>query len=289
MLKTKVTEILGIEYPIMQGGLQHLGMPELASAVSNAGGLGTINARIYPTIKEFREAIKKMKALTDKPFCVNVSLRSELTPGELTMEYFGVVMAEGVKVVETSGRNPAEYYPTLKEAGVKLIHKVPTVKLAKKSESIGADIVSVVGFECGGHPSMEEVTTFILGNKASRAVNIPVLIGGGIADGRGLIAALALGAQGVVMGTRFVATKECIIHENFKKWIVNAHERDTVLVQRSISNMLRAMNNAASRKVLEMEKNAPTLEELLPFISGLRGKKHIEGDLDGGIFQSDRR
>ena len=285
MLKTRATEILGIDYPIMQGGLQHLGTPELASAVSNAGGLGTINATIYPTIKEFREAIIKMKALTDKPFCVNVSMLPDATLGELTVEYFEVVAEEGVKVVETSGRNPVDYYPKLKEAGVKLIHKVPTAKLAKKAESIGADIVSVVGFECAGHPSMEEITTMILGNKSSRTVNIPVLIGGGIADGRGLAAALALGGEGIIMGTRFVATKECIIHDNFKKWIVNANERDTALVQRSINNMLRAMNNTASQKALELERKGATLEELLPIISGRKGKESLlGGDLEGGIF-----
>jgi len=203
----------------------------------------------------------------------------------MTSDYFNVVVEEGVKVVETAGRNPEEYVPLLKQNGIKLIHKVPSAKLAKKAEESGADIVTIVGLECAGHPGMDEVTTIILGNKVSRTVSIPVMLGGGIVDGRGLIAAFALGAEGIVMGTRFVATEECIIHPNFKQWIVDAKENETILVQRSIKNMIRAMKNETSLKVLDMEMQGSTLEELLPVISGKRGKMcQIEGNLDGGIF-----
>ncbi len=285
MFKTRVTELLNIQYPIMQGGLQHLGTPELASAVSNAGGLGTINALVYPTIPEFRAAIRQVKAMTDKPFCANVSMLPTLSPGEMTPEYFKVIVEEGVPVVETAGRNPKDFIPMLKAAGIKLIHKVPSVKLAKKVEDIGVDIVTIVGLECAGHPGMDDVTTMVLGNKTAKELKLPVLIGGGIADGAGFMAALALGGEGVVMGTRFVATEECIIHADFKKWIVGASENDTILIQRSIRNMVRAMKNKAAATCLEMEKNGAGLPELLAVISGKVGKKSmLEGDLDGGIF-----
>ena len=285
MFNTRITEILKIKYPIMQGGLQHLGTPELASAVCNAGGLGTINATICPTIPEFRDAIRKVKSLTKNPFCVNVSMLPTLSLGELTPEYFKVIVEEGVPVVETAGRNPEEFVPLLKQAGIILIHKVPSVKFAKKVEKIGVDIVTIVGLECGGHPGMDNITTMILGNKTAKALKIPVLIGGGIADGAGLVAALALGGEGIVMGSRFVATDECIIHPNFKEWMVNASENDTILIQRSIKNMLRSMKNHAALNCLEMEKRGVGLQELLGAISGNLGKKcQMEGDLENGIF-----
>jgi len=285
MLKTKVTELLGIKYPIMQGGLQHLGTPELASAVSNAGGLGTINATIYPTIEEFTAAIRKLKTLTDKPYCVNVSMLPTLSPGELTPEYFKVIVQEGVPVVETAGRDPKEFVPMLKAAGIKLIHKVAAVKYARKAEEAGADIVTIVGVECAGHPGMDDITTMVLGRKVAKTVGIPVLIGGGIADGAGLVAALALGADGVVMGTRFVASQECIIHPNYKNWIVESCENDTILIQRSIKNMIRAMKNDAAMQCLEMEQQGAGLNELLTVISGKKSKGcQLEGDLKGGVF-----
>ena len=269
----------------MQGGLQHLGTPELASAVSNAGGLGTINATIYPAIPEFRDAIRKMKLLTSNPFCVNVSMLPTMMPGELTPEYFKVIVEEGVAVVETAGRDPKEFVPMLKAAGIKLIHKVAAVKYAKKAEEAGADMVTIVGVECAGHPGMDDITTMVLGNKVAKTVKIPVFIGGGIADGKGLVAALALGGEGIVMGTRFVATQECIIHPNFKQWMVEASENDTILIQRSIKNMIRAMKNEAALKCLEMEQQGATLQELLTIISGKKSKACVmEGDLQGSIF-----
>lgn len=284
-MKTKITELLHIQYPIMQGGLQHLGTPELASAVSNAGGLGTINATIYPSMPEFRDAIRKMKSLTSKPFCANVSMLPTMMPGELTQEYFKVIVEEGVAVVETAGRDPKAFVPLLKAAGIKLIHKVAAVKYAKKAEEAGADMVTIVGVECAGHPGMDDITTMILGNKVAKTVKIPVLIGGGIADGKGLVAALALGGEGIVMGTRFVATQECIIHPNFKQWMVEASENDTILIQRSIKNMIRAMKNEAALRCLEMERQGATLQELLTVISGKKSKACVmAGDLQGSIF-----
>lgn len=286
-MKTRLTELLKIEYPIMQAGLQHLGTPELASAVSNAGGLGTINATIYPTIDEFRNAIRKVRSLTTKPFCVNISMLPKVSNGELTPEYFKTVVEEGVEIVETAGRSPEEYVPLLKSTGIKLIHKVPAVKFAKKAEDIGADVVTIVGLECGGHPGMDEISTMILGNKVAKTVSVPVFIGGGIADGYGMVAALALGGEGVIMGTRFVATEECIIHPNFKKWIVSASENDTILIQRSIKNMVRAAKNEAAINCMEMEKKGAGLNELLGIISGKRGREcQMQGDLEGGILSA---
>jgi nitronate monooxygenase len=269
----------------MQGGMQHLGTPELAAAVSNAGGLGTMNATIYPMIDEFRAAIRKAKSLTKNPFCVNVSMLPTLSPGEMTTEYFKVIVEEHVAVVETAGRDPQAFVPMLKAAGIKLIHKVAAVKYAKKAETAGADAVTIVGFECAGHPGMDDVTTMVLGNKVTKTVKIPVIIGGGIADGKGMVAALALGGDGIVMGTRFVATEECIIHPNFKKWIVDSCENDTILIQRSIKNMIRAMRNDAALKCLELENQGIGLPELLTTISGKKSKAcQIDGDLKDGIF-----
>lgn len=257
----------------------------MASAVSNAGGLGTINATIYPTIAEFTAAIRKLKSLTDKPYCVNVSMLPTLSPGELTTEYFKVIVQEEVPVVETAGRDPKEFVPMLKSAGIKLIHKVAAVKYAHKAEASGADIVTIVGVECAGHPGMDDITTMVLGRKVAKTVKTPVIIGGGIADGTGLVAALALGSDGVVMGTRFVASQECIIHPNYKNWIVDSCENDTILIQRSIKNMIRAMKNDAALKCLSMEQQGAGLNELLTVISGKKSKGcQMDGDLTGGIF-----
>ncbi len=285
MIKTRLTQLLGIEIPVMQGGLQWLARAELASAVSNAGGLGTINAMSFATPGELREEIKRLKDMTDKPFAVNVSMLPVMTVGEMYDKYFDVIVEEGVKIVETAGRNPEPYVPRLKEAGVKIIHKVPAVRYAKKAESVGVDAVTIVGFECGGHPGMDDVTSLILAQKARKVLNIPFFIGGGFADGRGLIAALALGADGIVMGTRFVATKECPVHENFKKWMLEAQETDTMIVERSIKNPARVRKNKAAFEVLAMEEKGATLEELMPLIAGKVGlQAYLSGDLDIGVI-----
>lgn len=285
MFKTRITEMFGIKYPIIQGGLQWLATADLASAVSNAGGLGIINALSFATPEEFRQEIRRMRDLTDKPFGANVSMLPVLGNEDLYKMYFDVIIEEGVKIVETSGRNPEFIIPELKSAGVKILHKVPAVRFAKKAESVGVDAVTIVGFECGGHPGMDDVTSLILIPKAARTLKIPVVAGGGFADGRGLVAALALGAEAVLMGTRFMATKECPVHENFKHWMATAQETDTMTILRSIRNTERVRRNRDAETVLELESKGATLEELLPIISGKVGREaYLSGDLDKGVI-----
>jgi nitronate monooxygenase len=265
--------------------MQWLSRAELASAVSNAGGLGIITAASHPGKEELVEEIRRVRTLTNKPFGVNISMLPELTIGEKTKQYFEAVIQEKVPVLETSGRSPEEYVPQLKKVGIKLIHKVPAVRFARKAESIGADAVTVVGFECGGHPGMDDVTTMVLTPRATDNVSIPVIAGGGIADARGLVAALALGAEAVVMGTRFIATTECLAHTNFKKWMVEALETDTTIIQRSIRNAARVMKNSAAQKVQEMENLGASLDELLTIINGQRGLSNLlSGDTQDGTL-----
>lgn len=284
-MKTRVTELLGIKYPIIQGGMQWLSRAELAAAVSNAGGLGIITAATHPGKQELVEEIRRTRALTDKPFGVNISMLPDVGPGDKTPMYFEAVIEEKVPVVETSGRSPEQFVPHLKKSGIKILHKVPAVRFAKKAGQIGADAVTIVGFECGGHPGMDDVTTLVLAPKAADSVSIPVIAGGGVADARGLVAALALGAEGVVMGTRFVATTECLAHRNIKDWIVKARETDTLMIQRSIRNAARVMRNAAAERVLEMEARGATLEELLTVIGGKVGRQALHsGDIQAGTF-----
>lgn len=287
MIKTKMTELLGIRYPIMQGGMQHLGVPELAAAVSEAGGLGTINVTIFPEPENLRAAIQKTKSLTNKPFAVNLSLIPSLRPGKDLFRQVDVMLEEGVTAIETAGASPKELAEVLSanKGRIKWIHKAACVKHAKKAESLGADLVTIAGFEVAGHPYKDEVGTVVLSNLTSRELHVPVLAAGGIADGRGLVAALALGCEGVVMGTRFVASKECWIHENFKKWMVDACEADTTICQRTINNMVRVCNNQAAQKCLEMEAQGATLEQLMSVISGKVSKTAYEtGNVDGGMF-----
>ncbi|RJP71703.1 MAG: nitronate monooxygenase [Candidatus Abyssobacteria bacterium SURF_17] len=285
MFKTRITEMLGIEYPILQGGMQWLSKAELASAVSEAGGMGFITAASFADPEELRDEIHKIRSLTKKPFGINVSMLPVLMEGDITRRYVEVIAEEKVPAVETSGRNPEPFVPALKEAGVKIIHKVPAVRFARKAESIGADAVTIVGFECGGHPGMDDVTSFILIPRTAESLNIPVVAGGGIADARGFVAALSLGAEGVVMGTRFLAAKECPAHQNFKEWIVAAQETDTMMIERSIRNAVRVMKNEVAQKVLEMENKGATLDELIVYISGMVGKQAwLNGDLDSATI-----
>ena len=285
MLTTKFTELFKVQYPIMQGGMQHLGVPELAAAVSNAGGIGTINITIYPELEDFRNALKKMNELTSKPYAVNISLVPGLSVGDKIKQYIQICKEEGVQIIETAGRNPEALVPDIKAAGMKLIHKCTGLKFAKKAESIGADAVTLAGYEVGGHPGFDEVGSFVLANIVSRELKIPVLTAGGVADGRGLVAALALGAQGVVIGTRFVAAKECTVHENFKEVIIQSTESDTLTCQRNIKNLARYLRNESSLKVVELEKDGAGLEEMMPVISGKLSKKcYANGDTQGCVF-----
>jgi nitronate monooxygenase len=285
MFETRLTQLLGIKYPIVQGGLQWLAMPDLASAVSEAGGLGIISSLSFPDQNGLREGIRQIKGMTKKPFGVNLSMLPELTKGDRTEEILQVILEEKVPVVETSGRSPEPFIQKLKREGIKLIHKVPSVRFAQKAESIGADAVTIVGFECGGHPGMDDVTSLVLIPMVADFVRIPIIAGGGIADARGFLAALTLGAEGVVMGTRFVATRECPAHPRIKEWFIKARETDTMIIQRSIRNVARVIKNKAAEKTLSMEQRGASLEELLTVISGQMGQKALqEGDLEGAII-----
>lgn len=281
MIKTRITEMLGIEYPILQGGMQWLACAELVSAVSNAGGFGFITSVSFASAKDLREEIKRTRDMTDKPFGVNVSMLPVMMPGDMTDQYMDVICEEKIPAVETAGRNPEPYVARLKSAGVKLIHKVPAVRFAKKAEAVGADAVTIVGFECGGHPGMDDVPTLILVPKAAGELNIPVIAAGGFCDGRGLVAALSLGAEAILMGTRFMASKESPMHDNFKEWMVAAQETDTTVVERSIRNAARIIKNDAAHTVAKMEAEGATLEELIPVISGKVGREaYFSGDIN---------
>ena len=284
-MKTRITEMLNIEYPIIQGGMMWLATAELTAAVSNAGGFGIIAALSSKSGAGLREEIRKCKDLTDKPFGVNVSMLPDLATDERIEEYFGAIVAEGVAAVETAGRNPEPYLPTLKEAGIKVIHKVPAVRHAQRAEQIGVDAVTIVGFECAGHPGMDDVTTFILVQKAARDLSIPVIAAGGICDAKGFVAALALGAEGVLMGTRFMLTHECWAPQRIKEQLLQATELDTMIIERSINNAARVIKNQAALRAFEMEEREASLEELLTVISGQVGLKAFQdGDIDAGVI-----
>jgi len=285
MIQTRVTELLHVEYPLIQGGIMWLSDASFAAAVSNAGGLGVITAMSFPDKEALRREIKKCRKLTDKPFGVNVSMLPTVMPSDRTEECFDVVLNEGVTVVETAGRNPEQYIKRLKEGGVKLIHKVPAVRFAKKAEEIGVDAVELVGFECAGHPGMDDVTTLILIQRATKEVRIPVIAGGGFCDARGLVAALAVGAEGVLMGTRFMMTYECWAHARIKEVLLRATERDTMMVGKSTGYPTRLFRNRPAETVAEMEQKGASLEELVTVMSGRLGRKaYLEGDIDAGVI-----
>ncbi len=284
-MKTLMTERLGIEHPIMQGGMQWLGVPELAAAVSNAGGIGTINASCYPDPDDFRAAIKKVKSLTSKPFAVNLSLTPEATIGEKTADNIRIAGEEGVKVIETAGRKPDGLRPLIKEAGMIHIHKCTALRHALHAQEAGVDMVTMIGYEGAGHPGPDETSMIVLVNECCQNLSIPVLAAGGIGDGRGMMAALAMGAEGIVMGTRFVASSECWIHDNFKQVIVKADEKATITCQRNINNMCRYYNNKQARLAQKLEKEDASLEETLKVVSGRLGYEcYHTGDTEGCCF-----
>lgn len=284
MFKTRVTELLGIEYPIIQGGMQWVARAELVAAVSNAGGLGILSALTFLTPEELAIEIRRTKRLTDKPFGVNITLLPTLSPINYE-SYIDVVVKEGIKIVETAGRNPELYIERLKSAGIKVIHKCTAVRFARTAERLGCDIMSIDGFECAGHPGEADITSLILIPLTVDALNIPVIASGGFGDGRGLVAALALGAEGINMGTRFMATQEAPIHHKVKQWLIQASEEDTMLVIRSLRNTERVLRNPTAEKVAEMEKRGASLEELAPLISGKKGEELLRtGELEHGLL-----
>ncbi|MDY7019220.1 MAG: nitronate monooxygenase family protein [Chloroflexota bacterium] len=283
MFKTKITEMLGIKYPIIQGGMQWVSRAELVSAVSNAGGLGILSALTFPSPEELAAEIKKTKDLTDKPFGVNITILPTLRPVNYDA-YIDAISQGGVKIVETAGRSPEPYMKRFKTEGIKIIHKCTAVRFAQTAQRVGCDVISIDGFECAGHPGEEDMTSLILIPRTVDSVDIPVVASGGFGDGRGLVAALALGASAVNMGTRFLATQESPAHPQVKERLVQSSERDTVLIQRSLRNTVRVLRNAASENVSDMEKRGATLEELAPFISGEKGFELLQtGDMDRGL------
>ncbi|MDH6152746.1 MULTISPECIES: NAD(P)H-dependent flavin oxidoreductase [Paraburkholderia] len=284
-MKTRITELLGIRYPIVQGGMMWVGRAELAAAVSNAGALGTITALTQPTPEALRNEIVRVRSLTDQPFAVNLTILPTIKPVPYD-EYVQAVVENGVKIVETAGRNPEPYMPAFKAAGIKVIHKCTSVRHALKAEALGCDAVSVDGFECAGHPGEDDVPNLILLPAAAAKLHIPMLASGGIADARGMVAALALGADGINMGTRFMATREAPIHENVKRRLVENDERNTALIFRTLKNTSRIFRNSVAEQVLELEqKEGVTFADLKPLVSGERGKRVYEtGDTEDGTF-----
>ncbi|MEY8190273.1 NAD(P)H-dependent flavin oxidoreductase [Peribacillus simplex] len=283
-MKTRITELLGIEYPIICGGMFQVGRAPLAAAVSEAGGLGIITSKTQVTPEGLRDEIRKVKTLTKKPFAVNLNLfpSQTETPND---EFIDILIDEDIKIVETSGRSPESLMSKLKEHGFTVIHKVANVKNAISAEKLGVDAIIIVGNETGGHPGMGDVGTLVMLPRAVDSVTIPVIAGGGFSDGRSLISALSLGAEGIVMGTRFMATKEAPIHDNVKQWMVSANEMDTVVIQRNIGSPSRVALNAISKEVDKLENEGATIEELIPLITGQRSKNvYFEGNLDGGIW-----
>ena len=283
MFQTRLTELLGIEYPIIQGGMQWLSRAELVAAVSNAGGLGIITAATFNSVEALRQEIRKTKGLTDKPFGVNITFMTA-KPEKIDADV-DLIISEGVNVVETAGRSPEAQMKTLKEAGVKVLHKAATVRHAVSAERYGADAVTIVGIECGGHPSMDKVTSMILIPAVADALSVPVIAGGGICDARSFVAALSLGADGVLSGTRFMVTQECLIHPKIKEWLLAAHENDTMLIGEGTPRTRRVMRNTAAEKTAELERAEAPIEDLLPLIKGQRTLNAlVEGNVDEGIF-----
>jgi NADH:quinone reductase (non-electrogenic) len=282
MFETRITKLFGIKYPIICGGMLWLGRAELAAAVANAGGLGFITAATFADVKDLRAEIRKARDLTDKPVGLNINLFPAGRPQPVEA-WVRVAVEEKIPVVETSGRSPESIVAALHAGGVKLMHKVAGARFARTAERVGADAVCVVGFECGGHPGLDTVTTLVMVPLAVDAVSIPVVAAGGFADGRGLAAALALGADAVLMGTRFMATQQCRSHPGWKKHLLEASEGDTAYVMRSIGSPTRVAKNALTDKVLEMEAHGTTIEELLPIIGGHSNAAFEQGDIEAGF------
>lgn len=284
--KTRLTEMFGVETPICMGGMTGVGYGELIAAVANAGALGFITAHMFKSGEELLAEIEKTKKLTDKPFGVNLTLLPSINPIPYD-EYREAIIHSGIKIVETAGRAPTDHLPRFKENGVKVIHKCTSVRHSVSAVAKGVDVISIDGFECAGHPGEDDVGLVVLLPATVDAVDVPVIASGGMADGRSLAAAIALGADGVNMGTRFCATVEAKIHENVKKQIVENNELDTVLVGRSLRNTARVAKNSISTQVAEIQKDpTKTFADVKELMAGVRGRENVlrDGDLDGGIW-----
>lgn len=285
-MKTRFTEAFGVEHPIVQGGMQWVGRAELVAAVANAGALGCLTALTQPTPEDLTKEIARVKDMTDKPFAVNFTILPSLRPIPYD-EYMDAIVQSGVKIVETAGNNPKVHMPKLKAAGIKVIHKCTSVRHGLSAQKIGVDAISIDGFECAGHPGEDDTPGLILIPRAADQIDIPILASGGFADGRGLAAAIALGADGINMGTRFMATKEAPIHESIKQKIVSADELQTTLIFRSLRNTSRMFSNSVSQKVVEMEAEGKGIDEIGPIASGQKGRLVYEtGDEDAGVWSA---
>ncbi|MDC3266766.1 nitronate monooxygenase family protein [Gammaproteobacteria bacterium] len=285
-MKTRITEMLGVEYPIIQGGMHYVGFAELAAAVSNAGGFGIITGLTQGTPEKLKREIERCKEMTEKPFGVNLTFLPSLTPPD----YPGLIQAivdSNIRIVETAGYNPEKYLPPLKDAGIKVIHKCTSIRHSLKAQSIGCDAVSVDGFECGGHPGEDDIPNFILLPRAADELEIPFVASGGMADGRSLVASLAMGAEGINMGTRFIATKEAPVHENVKQALLNATELDTRLVMRPLRNTERVLNNRAVERLLKKEKSLGQdidFSAIQDEVVGVYPEIMLNGKMDSGVW-----
>ena len=285
-MKTRITELFGIKHPIIQGGMHFVGLAELAAAVSNAGGLGIITALTQPTPAHLAREIARCRKMTDKPFGVNLTFLPIMNQPDYP-GYVKAIIDGGVKIVETAGNNPQRWLPALKEAGVKVIHKCTSVRHSLKAEAIGCDAVSVDGFECGGHPGEDDIPNMILLPRAAEELKIPFVASGGMADARSLVASLALGADGMNMGTRFIATKEAPVHENVKKAILAASELDTRLIMRPLRNTERVLKNPAVDRLLEKERSLGAklkFEDIIMEVGGVYPRVMTEGDTNAGAW-----
>ncbi|ULK96228.1 nitronate monooxygenase family protein [Bradyrhizobium sp. I71] len=285
-MKTAITELFGIEHPIIQGGMHFVGFAELAAAVSNAGGLGIITGLTQKTPELLAKEIARCRDLTDKPFGVNLTFLPTFSAPPYP-EYIAAIVEGGIKAVETAGRSPEAYMPALKAAGIKVIHKCTSVRHSLKAERIGCDAVSVDGFECGGHPGEDDIPNMILLPRAAEELKIPFVASGGMADGRSLVAALALGAAGMNMGTRFIATKEAPVHQNVKNALVAATELDTRLIMRSLRNTERVLKNANVDRLLEIEREKGdklTIDDIHDQVAGVYPRIMLDGQMDAGAW-----
>lgn len=286
-MKTRITELLGIDYPIIQGGMMWVGIAELVSAISNAGGLGTLTALTFPTPEALSKEIARCREMTDKPFAVNITILPSIEPPPYE-EYARAAVESGVRIFETAGRNPEPFMPYFKEHGVKVIHKCTSVRHSLKAERVGVDAVSVDGFECAGHPGEDDVSNLVLLAKAKKHLKIPMIASGGIGSGHQMAAVFALGAEGINMGSRFVATKEAPVHENMKQAMVDGDELSTTLMFRSLKNTVRVFRNSVSREVIKIESQPGDTDfaDIKDLVAGVRGRERcIEGgDIDDGIW-----
>jgi nitronate monooxygenase len=286
MIRTRFTEMFGVEHPIVQGGMQWVGRAELTSAVANAGALGFLTALTQPTPEDLVKEIARCRDMTDKPFGVNLTILPTLTPRPYG-EYIDAVISSGIRIVETAGNNPKPFLPKLKEAGIKVIHKCTSVRHGISAEKIGVDAISMDGFECAGHPGEDDIPNLVLLPAAASVIKIPMIASGGLADARGLVAVLALGCDGMNMGTRFMATREAPIHQKVKEAIVAADERSTALILRSLRNTARVFGNSVARKTIEMEREGKGIDEIGPYVAGKKGRVVYEtGDLEHGIWSA---